>query len=44
LVQRNMQLQCTIQDDQVLLANSEECIVVEPVIWMHSNKASKYSH
>ncbi len=40
LVQRNMQLQCTIQDDQLLLGNSDECITVQPVIWMQSKNAT----
>ncbi|MEE9412446.1 MAG: YaeQ family protein [Methylococcales bacterium] len=40
LAQRNMQLQCTIQDDQVWLGNSDECITIEPVIWMKSSTRS----
>lgn len=41
--QRNMQLQCTIQDDQILLSNSDECIAVEEVIWIKPDTASKRS-
>jgi uncharacterized protein YaeQ len=43
LAQRNMQLQCTIQDDQVLLGNSNECITIEPVTWMKSKTANNHS-
>ncbi|HFD13450.1 MAG TPA: YaeQ family protein [Crenotrichaceae bacterium] len=40
LVQRNMQLQCTIQDDQVWLGNSDTCVAVQAVIWKCSNSES----
>ncbi len=43
LAQRTMQLQCTIQDDQVLLGNRDECITVEPIIWMKSKTANNHT-
>lgn len=33
LVQRSMQLQCTIQDGQVWLGNGEQPLEIHPVVW-----------
>ena len=33
LAARNMQLQCTLQDGQIWLADTQESVSVEPVVW-----------
>jgi len=31
--QRNMQLQCTLQDGQVWLSNNTDSVAIEPTVW-----------
>ena len=33
LAQRNMQLQCTLQDGQLWLSNAADSVTIEPVMW-----------
>ena len=39
LAQRNMQLQCTIQDGQIWLGNESETLMIEPELWLSPNSA-----
>ncbi|HEY9198395.1 MAG TPA: YaeQ family protein [Gammaproteobacteria bacterium] len=37
LAQRNMQLQCTLQDGHIWLANATDSVTIEPEIWKQAN-------
>ena len=39
LAQRNMQLQCTIQDGQLWFGNDSETLLIEPELWLNPNSA-----
>ncbi|MBI5040254.1 MAG: YaeQ family protein [Gammaproteobacteria bacterium] len=39
LAERNMQLQCTLQDGQIWLANATDSVTIEPDIWKQDRRA-----